>query len=233
MTGNTNPAPAPYRRTLFDRYGLVVGDAMKAAAWGAMVGVLAVIVTARVTIPRGYSVPAIVALCVLAGLTAWVVTIWLTLRISAAAGAGFAAFVAPSGTYEYDYSREESLAARGDVAGALAAYEQHIIAAANNVVARSRAAELYAGKGGNPARAAELLREVQRIPRVSRSDHLHATNRLIDLYIGPLNDLDGALWELRRLVQAYPPSTDVGKHARTALLELKQRQTAEDAARAP
>lgn len=224
--------PTPYRRTLFDRYGLVVGDVMKAAVWGASVGVLAVIVTLRLTIPRGFSMPAILALCVLAGLTAWIVTVWLVIRISVAAGAGFALFVAPSGTYEYDYSLEDTLAVRGDVAGALASYEQHVAADANNVSARLRAAELYAGKGGNPARAAELLREAQRVPKVSRSDHLYATNRLIDLYVGALNDVDKALWELRRLVQAYPGSTDIGRYARTALLELKQRQAAEDAARA-
>ena len=50
----------------------------------------------------------------------------------------------------------------------------------------------------------------------------YATNRLVDLYIGPLNDPRRALVELRRLIETRP-ATDAAEHARRSLADLKAR----------
>lgn len=131
----------------------------------------------------------------------------------------------PRGTttpYEEQFSFEESLAARGDVAGALAAFEQAIAERPGVVAPRMRAAELYAGRGANPARAAELFREIRGIEGVSGRDALYACSRLVDLYDGPLDDPGRALVELRRIIEQHPTSR-VAEHARAALPRLKAR----------
>ena len=47
-----------------------------------------------------------------------------------------------------------------------------------------------------------------------------ATNKLVDLYLGPLKDPGRALVELRRLADRYPGST-AAKHAKMAIANLK------------
>jgi hypothetical protein len=57
---------------------------------------------------------------------------------------------------------------------ALALYEHRIALEPRNAAARIRAGDLYAGEGANPSRAAELFREVQRIPGVAAKDGVYA-----------------------------------------------------------
>jgi len=178
-------------------------------------------------------------LCLLVGLEGWVripitVSFGATLAIGAvrvamgfAHGAGqvIARFVAPSGSttpYEYSFSFQQSLAAKGDVAGALASYEDVLRQSPHQVEAHVQAAELYA-KSGNAARAIELLRAVRVIPGVSETRCVYASNRLVDLYLAA-ND-GRALVELRRLVDQHP-GTDTGRRAREALGTIKARRGA-------
>src|SRR6185437_5546723 len=86
--------------------------------------------------------------------------------------------------------------------------------------ARLRAAELYARDKGNPARAAELFREVQRIESVSSGEFIIATNRLVDLLSGPLGEPGRAMVELRRLIERCPGSA-AATYARAVLARLK------------
>jgi len=148
-----------------------------------------------------------------------------SLWISGRAGVVAKAYTLPDGDhtpYEEQFSLEESLAARGDVPGALAAYERVIAERPTAVLPRSRAAELYAGRGGNPARAAELFREIRAIEGVARRDALYACSRLVDLYDGVLDEPGRALVELRRIIEQYP-GTPVATHARDALPRMKAR----------
>jgi hypothetical protein len=144
----------------------------------------------------------------------------------AAAGAALATAVTfPDGhstPYEAQFSHEDSLAIRGDVLGALAALERRIAEQPTVASARLKAAELYAGQGADPTRAAQLFREIRGLPGVATRDAIYATSRLVDLYHGPLDDLGRALVELRRIVELYP-GTPLAAHARTALPELKAR----------
>jgi hypothetical protein len=146
-------------------------------------------------------------------------------------GDGMAAVAAkavmPSGRstpYEEQYSYQESLAARGDVAGALESYEAVIAERADAVLPRIRAAELYAKANRDPRRAAELFRAVRDHPHASTRDALYAANRLVDLYDGPLGEPGRALVELRRLADRFP-GTPAADRARQAIRTIKARMT--------
>ena len=144
-------------------------------------------------------------------------------RFSEAAGQGFLSFLQPSGSstpYEKQYSLQDAMAIRGDVAGAIASYEEIIAEDPTDVEARIRAAELHAGKGGNPKRAAECLLEARRVPGITPARDLYISNRLVDLFRGPLKEEGRALVELRRLVQLHPNSRDA-QFARDAIAKMK------------
>lgn len=138
-----------------------------------------------------------------------------------------ARFVAPSGSttpYEQTFSYQQSLAARGDIPGALESYEAVLRESPHEAEAHVQAAELYASIG-NTGRAIELLRAVREIPGVSSAREIYASNRLIDLYLGAANDDGRALVELRRLVERHP-GTDTATRAREALGRLKAQRSA-------
>lgn len=119
------------------------------------------------------------------------------------------------------YSLEQSLVERGQVAEALAMYESRIARSAGDADVRLRAAELYATSGNNPRRAAELFAEVRRIDGVGSGQDIYASNRLIDLYSGALDMPGRALVELRRMIDRYP-GTPAAANARNALARLKR-----------
>ena len=143
-----------------------------------------------------------------------------------ASSEGFLGFLWPNkgeAVRETSYSHIQAMAAAGDVAGALAAYEAEIAAAPHAVAPRAQAAELYA-QGSDPARAAKLFAEIRRIPGCSTQHDLYATQRLVDLYDGPLRQPQKSLTELRRIVDRHPQSREA-PFAREALARRK-RETA-------
>jgi hypothetical protein len=93
------------------------------------------------------------------------------------------------------------------------------------VPARLRAAALYASRGDNPRRAAELLRDVMSMPAIGARDDIEASTRLIELLMGPLGEPGRAMVELRRLMDRRP-GTDAAARAKLTLLELKGRMMA-------
>jgi tetratricopeptide (TPR) repeat protein len=112
------------------------------------------------------------------------------------------------------------LVMQGKLDEAIESYEAVIAEKPDAADARIKAAELYAREKKNPVRAAELFREVQRVPGVSIGDDVYAANRLIDLLNGPLNEPGRALVELRRMIEKYPGSA-AASHARDAIAALK------------
>jgi hypothetical protein len=149
----------------------------------------------------------------------------LSTRLTAGVGAVAKAFTLPSGKstpYEQTFSFQESLAIRGDVAGALESYEAIIAENPAAIPPRLKAAEHYARGNRDPKRAAELFREVRDIPGCPARDAVYASSRLADLYDGPLEEPGRALVELRRIIEQYPGSR-VAEHARLALPALKAR----------
>ena len=185
-----------------------------------------------------------VLLCLMFGIEGWrrvsiVVTFGsLCARACVRFGLGFAnvagqvvaRFVAPSGSttpYEPGFSYQQALAIRGDVAGAMASYEAVLRESPQDVEAHVQAAELYV-EHADHERAIALFRAVREIPGVSAARDVYASNRLIDLYLGPAGNDGRALVELRRLVERYP-GTDTAGRARAALGRIKPAAAGSDA----
>lgn len=214
-----------YRRTFFDRHGPDGAVALRSLAYAPQIlGMLAIffaLLSAKLHTSLLVKVlfVAVGASVATAGVLGAILYLGRAtgdaVRVATAGGA--------STPYEVKFSREEALVMQGRVAEALESFEREIAAPSRNVDpidARARAAELYA-KHGNARRAAELLREVQRAPGVRPGLDIYATNRLVDLLLGPLGDRGRALVELRRLIDRYP-NTTAASHARVALGKLKK-----------
>lgn len=142
--------------------------------------------------------------------------------LSSAAGAATEAALQHRGTATpsvADYSYEKSLVTRGMVREAIDAYESHIAAEPEQPAPYLLASDLHV-REGDLARGRELLLAVRDLPTAKPADVLHATNRLIDLYLGPLDRPEEARRELRRLVERFP-DTQAATHARAALERLR------------
>jgi hypothetical protein len=217
-------APA-YRPAAVDRMGPEGVFRIRAMVTAIGLGVIALPLVAGGVYVRGIRGPWAIILPLILAVLAAVVSFRLQLGAGNAAASIAQAITFPSGShtpYEEQFSFQDSLAARGDVAGALVSYESVIAERPDAVAPRMRAAELYAAKGGDPQRAAELFREIRAIPGVPRREAIYACSRLVDLYDGALNEPGRALVELRRIIELYP-GTAVAAHARQALPRMKAR----------
>jgi hypothetical protein len=208
-----------YRRTLGDRLGPSAGLVYRALGWTGFGSLMMVPVALQHTPPW---LPAIIAVP-LAFVLTWACLLVISVLLIKP-GADVAKFyLLPSGAstpYEEQYSREDALVMQNRVADALALYEERIAAAPLAAAPRIRAADLYAGVAANPVRAADLFREVQRIPGLASGQDLYVGNRLADLYIGPLATPARALVELRRLLERHPGSR-LAPQLREAIAKLK------------
>jgi tetratricopeptide (TPR) repeat protein len=212
--------PPPYKPTLFDRLGPDAGAVVRAWALGIWVFGLSVAAFAF----QGHMSLLSYAISAAFGALAGGGGLWianLTGRVWTEV------FLSGSGTPAVEqYSYQQSLVMQGKVDEALESFEAIIAESPTNVDARIRAAELYAEGNRNPARAAELFREVRRVPGIPPGTDTYASNRLVDLLCGPLGDPGRALGELRRLIDRNP-GTAVASNARAALARLKASQPAE------
>ena len=210
-----------YRRTLFDRHGPEAAQLVQTVSSLAIPVVAGALVGGTLAARKGFPTVLIVA-SMFGGSLVFAVWWWyFVTRISHGAGRTFSEFLQPSaaGSYERQYSREDTLVMRGDVQGALASYEKVILETPKDAQPRIRAADLYA-KSGMRERAELLYRTAQRLPRIAPSDDIYASNRLVDLYLAwPGHETKG-LRELRRLIDTYP-ETDVAERARAGLVNLK------------
>lgn len=118
------------------------------------------------------------------------------------------------------YSHIEAIEMKGDVTGALIAWEEVIVATPDALHARISAAELHTRKANNHERAAQLYRSVQVHANAPDETRRYVTQRLIDLYLGPLKDEGRALVELRRVANRWPDSPE-GKGALQAISKIK------------
>jgi len=130
-------------------------------------------------------------------------------------------FVWPDGStpYENTYSAEQAMAARGDIDGALKAYRIAMRQNPGDPEPRFRVAELLF-RGDYPEKAIEFYKEGRELAGENRTRELYATQRLIDLYLGPLGDDVRALVELRRLVERFPGTKEAAA-ARNVLMRMK------------
>ena len=164
------------------------------------------------------------------GLAGGLVVMFGSMGVARRLGKGVGSMVMPSGSatpYQRGFSALEALAAQGHVGEALRGYEREVAASPQDVEALVKAADLYILHKTAPERAAELLRAVRRVPSVRPEKVLYASHRLVDLYLGPLNDRGKALVELRSIMDRFPGS-QAAIFARDGLARLK-REYHEDA----
>lgn len=219
-----------YETTWFDRRGPDAGNELRVRGASAMIGVGSIVIWSLIGdrllhLQAWKELAFTTAGCIGSGFAAYRMIAFL----AGGAGAVARAVTFPVGAstpYDEQYSYQESLAARGDIAGALESHEALIAERPAAVTPRTRAAEHYARDGRDPARAAKLFLQVRAVPEVSSRDAQYASIRLVDLYDGPLADPGRARVELRRIIELYPNSP-LARHARTALPRLKQRLAAE------
>ena len=215
-----------YKPTLLDRHGPAAMDQVRALSFGAMVFGLTF---GALALETGFSVWTFVCPPI-----AGVVTAGMAFLLGKAAGDGWhhVAMSGASTPYEEQFSYQQSLVMQGKVEEALASFEDMIAATPDAVEPRIRAAELYGQNREGARRAAELLRQVQRIPSIPPGRDIYATNRLVDLLIGPLREPGRAVVELRKLIDRYPTST-AAAHARDALARIKREMLAADETAGP
>jgi hypothetical protein len=118
----------------------------------------------------------------------------------------FVYLIWPSGQstpYQPTYSNEQALAARGDLAGAVAAYEAAMRLRPMDPEPRFQLAELLL-QSSTPERSARYFTQARRLSTDHRARELYATQRLIDLYWGKLQDYPRARAELRQLITRFP-----------------------------
>jgi tetratricopeptide (TPR) repeat protein len=213
-----------YKRSLFDKHGPEAAHVNQIRTSLIIPVVAGAFIGAALALKTDLS-PLLIALSTLAGailLGAWW---WFFItRVSRGAGALFGEFIQPNGSrtpYHRQYSEQDAMVMRGEVAQALASYEEIILASPNDPVPRIRAAELYM-RNGQRDRAENLYKTVQRMPGVAVTDDVYVSNRLVDLYLQWPEREVRALTELRRLIDTYP-DTDTAERARTGLANLKSR----------
>ena len=124
------------------------------------------------------------------------------------------------GRYAAVYSQAESLASRGDFEAASRAFDSIRAKYGDTAALLQAEAEMHMRRGGDPARARELLLRLRQAVDASRADELFATHRLLDLYLGVLADPGRALVELRRMADRFPDTPD----GQGALAELRRRR---------
>lgn len=219
MTQRSPAEPEAYRPTLFDRKGPDAGYQIRAAAAGLMV--FALVLSTLLLVSHRLSLGGVVVAAI-----AGVIPYGTSMMLAEGAGGAWHRLMASGAStpYEEQFSYQDSLVIRGQVDDALASYEAIIAERPNMIPARLRAAALYASRGGNPQRAAELLREARLVSGISARDDIAAANRLIDLLMGPLGEPGRAMVELRRLMDRHP-GTDDAVRAKRTLAELKEQMT--------
>jgi hypothetical protein len=212
-----------YKVTFLDRLGPEGVNRLQAAKYGVITFGAGVMLFGVLGSQRlGLSGWRLILFTLVGGFTLSAIAIYAGVIMGNAAGAvATRVYMGGDSTpYEEQFSQAEALVMQRNFAGALALYEEWITQAPNEPRVRIAAADLYGTHGQNPARAAELYREVQGIPNVPAGHDVYVTNKLADLYLGPLNLPGRALVEFRRLADRYA-GTRAADHAKMAIANLK------------
>ncbi len=205
-----------------DRYGPEGGHRLKALGYGMIVFGCSLAMFGAASAKMGLGLAGTIAFTLAGSCTLSGLSIYFGLRGGTAAG-DFAKYVTAGGSstpYEEQFSHEQALVMKRDFSGAAALFEQRILDTPSDPRVLLAAADLYATHAANPARAAQLYRDVQRLPLTTPGQDVYASNRLADMYLGPLKQPGRALVEFRRLIHRYPNSKTADQ-ARMALANLK------------
>lgn len=211
-----------HQKSLADRIGPDRYVAlMRALPWALSGGLIVALLAAFGAIRSGSPYLLLWALVGFVGGT--LATLWATLTMSNAAGALALRTLQPDGSstpYTFDFSQIESHVVRGDHATAAVLWEAAITERPGDPEVRVRAGDFYAGPIARPDRALALYREVQGFAHAPAERQLYVSQRIVDLYVGPLADKGRAIVELRRIIDRWPNST-AARFGRDALARLK------------
>lgn len=192
-------------------------SALAGVAWGVALGVL-------VDLPLGFLLGIrgiwLVLFALVAGFAMAILIRRITATVTEGTAAAFLYMIWPSGgstPYKRTYSHEQALAAKGDLDGALSRYRVAMRLNPTDPEPRIQAAELLF-RSDTPESAVALFDEARRL---SEAHELYVTQRLIDLYLGPLDNDIRVLVELRRLTERFPGSLEADA-AHKLLARLKQ-----------
>jgi hypothetical protein len=134
---------------------------------------------------------------------------------------------APSGdttAYVPTFSHIEALEARGDLDGAERAWEEACAEHPQNAFVLVKAADFHLRLRSDPAAAVARVRKVRELPSAPPDLVRYASQKLIDLHLGPLADEGRALVELRRMIDRFPGTREAAD-AREVLARLKQNRS--------
>jgi hypothetical protein len=122
--------------------------------------------------------------------------------------------------YSTQYSHIDAIEARGEIRDAIDNWEAAAAAEPLNPWPLIRAGELYMRTLKEPATALERFKSARAVPTIAVEHHLYVTQKMVDLYLGPINDRGRGLVELRRLIETYPDRREA-QFAREAIARLK------------
>jgi GNAT superfamily N-acetyltransferase len=164
--------------------------------------------------------------------TAWIIPIFGVVGFFMGKGIGFVllegsgrtaqAVYAPeaAGTYAQTHSNIDAMEAKGHYRAAADAWEAVIISQPLNPWPLIRAGELYARQLNDPETAVVRFVLARDVTGVTPELQRYASQKIVDLYLGALNDPGKAQVELRRLIIAHP-GTREAEFARAAIARLK------------
>ena len=163
----------------------------------------------------------------LAGVVAFSVTLVVAaataLALASGSAQGLTSFLAPSGggsPMADDWSYEKSLVARGRVDEAVSALEVRLANHPDDAALCLFLADVYVRSAGDAAKAERLFLRARETPGAAKAHDYLATTRLIDLYLGPLDEPARGDEELERMRRLHP-GTQGALHAETALARLR------------
>ena len=166
-------------------------------------------------------------MALLVGLLAFVGTVLVTglvaLLLAHQSARGVMSFLAPSGSSTPapdDYSYEKSLLVRGKIDEAMTALEVRLANHPDDAGLYLFVADVYAREGRDPAKAVPLYCRAREMASVTPEQDYRATNRLIDLYLGALDNPGRARAELERM-RVRHVGTTAAAHAEQALRTLR------------
>ncbi|MES2522954.1 MAG: hypothetical protein V4617_09675 [Gemmatimonadota bacterium] len=99
-------------------------------------------------------------------------------------------------------SQAQALVAKGDMTAATSLYDALIGQYGYDEALCRDAVSFHSSRGGSPRRAEAILRAMRTAQ--PKMHELYATQRLVDLYLGALQEPAKAISELRRMAERYP-----------------------------
>ena len=146
------------------------------------------------------------------------------------AGGEVASFiVAPTGgttPYTPTFSHIEALEIRGDLDGAEREWSASCAEHPENALVWVKAADFHLRLRKDPLAARSRYQHVRDLPRAHPDLVRYASQKLVDLHLGPLADEGRALVEMRRLIDRFP-GTREAEEARAVLARLKESRRAD------